>query len=63
MPKAALYTAGAVFAVVSALHWVRYVLDSEITIGGTAFPVSGSLIAGVVAAVLAAWMIFAGRKD
>ncbi len=63
MPKAALYTAGAVFAVVSALHWVRYVLDSEITIGGTAFPVSGSLIAGVVVAVLAAWMIFAGRKD
>ncbi len=62
MPKAALYTVGAVFAVVSALHWVRYVLGSEVTIGGSAFPVSGSLIAGIVAAVLAAWMIFAGRK-
>ncbi len=62
MPKAALYTAGAVFAVVSALHWVRYALDSEITIGGTAFPVSGSLIAGIAAAVPAAWMVFAGRK-
>ncbi len=62
MPKAALYTAGAVFAVVSALHWVRYALGSEITIGGSAFPVSGSLIAGIVAAGLAAWMIFAGRK-
>ncbi len=44
MPKAALYTAGTVFAVVSALHWVRYFLSSEITIAGTAFPVSGSLI-------------------
>ncbi len=62
MPKAALYTAGAVFAVVSALHGVRYAFGSEITIAGSAFPLSGSLIAGIVAAVLAAWMIFAGRK-
>ncbi len=62
MPKAALGTAGTVFAVVSALHWVRYVLGSEVTIAGTAFPVSGSLIGGIVAAVLAAWMIFTGRN-
>ena len=62
MPKTALYTAAAVFVVVSALHWVRYALGSEITIAGTAFPVSGSLIAGIAAAVLAAWMLFAGRK-
>ncbi len=62
MPKVALYTAAAVFAVVSALHWLRYALGSEITIAGTAFPVSGSLIAGIAAAVLAAWMLFAGRK-
>ena len=38
MPKTALYTAAAVFAVVSALHWVRYALGSEITVGGSAFP-------------------------
>ncbi len=62
MPKSALYTAGVIFAVVSTLHWVRYFVGSEITIAGTAFPVSGSLIGGIVAAVLAAWMIFAGRK-
>ena len=62
MSKAALYTAAAVFAVVSALHGVRYALESEITIAGTAFPVSGSLIAGIAAAALAAWMIVAGRK-
>lgn len=62
MPKAALYTAGAVFAVVSALHGVRYALGGEITIGGTAFPLSGSLIAGIAAAALAAWMILAARK-
>ena len=62
MPRAALYTAATVFAVVSALHWVRYALGSEITIAGAAFPVSGSLIAGIVAAILAAWMLFAGHK-
>jgi hypothetical protein len=62
MPKAALYTAGTVFAVVSALHWVRYFLETEIIIGGTVFPISGSLILGIVAAGLAAWMIYASRK-
>jgi hypothetical protein len=62
MPKSALYTAGVIFAVVTALHLVRYFLGSEVSIAGAAFPVSGSLIGGIVAAVLAAWMIFAGRN-
>ena len=62
MPKAALYTAGVIFALVSVLHWLRYAQGSEVTIAGTAFPLSGSLIGGIVAAALAAWMIFAGRK-
>ncbi len=62
MPKAALYTSGIIFALVSALHWLRYALGSEISIGGSAFPVSGSLFLGLVAAALAAWMILAGRK-
>jgi hypothetical protein len=62
MPKAALYTAGVIFALVSALHWLRSALGSEITIGGSAFPVSGSLVLGLVAAALAAWMILAGRR-
>ncbi len=38
MPKSALYTAGVIFAVVSALHLVRYFLGSEVSIAGTAFP-------------------------
>ncbi len=62
MPKAALYTSGVIFALVSALHWLRYALGSEISIGVSAFPVSGSLVLGLVAAALAAWMILAGRK-
>ncbi len=62
MPKAALYTAGVIFTLVSVLHWLRFALGSEISIGGSAFPVSGSLVLGLVAAALAAWMILAGRK-
>ncbi len=62
MPKSALCTAAAIFGLVSLLHWVRYFLGTELTIGSTVFPVTGSLILGVVAAVLAAWMFFAGRK-
>ena len=62
MPKIALYTAAVIFALVSLLHWVRYFLVTDLTIGSTMFPVFGSLILGVVAAVLAAWMLFASRK-
>ncbi len=62
MPKVALTAAAVIFAAVSVLHWVRYFLGTEATIGGSVFPVSGSLIAGIVAAVLAAWMILASRK-
>ncbi len=62
MPKAALYTAGVIFTLVSVLHWLRFALGSEISIGGSAFPVSGSIVLGLVAAALAAWMILAGRK-
>ncbi len=62
MPKLALHTAAAVFALVSLLHGVRFVLGTEVTFGGAVFPVSGALILGIVSAGLAAWMIFAGRK-
>ena len=62
MPKIALYTEAVIFALVSLLHWVRYFLGTDLIIGRTVFPVSGSLVLGVVAAVLAAWMLFASRK-
>ena len=62
MPKVALFAAAIIFALVSALHWIRYFLGTEVTIGDTAFPVSGSLILGIIAAILAGWMIFASRK-
>ena len=62
MPKIALYTAAVIFTLVSLLHWARFFLGTDLMIGSTMFPVFGSLILGVVAAVLAAWMLFASRK-
>ncbi len=57
-----LYTAATVFGLVSLLHWVRYFLRTEITVGSAAIPVSASLIFGIIAAGLAVWMIFASRR-
>lgn len=62
MPRVALYTAAAIFALVSGLHWARYFMGFKIIIDGTTFPGVGSLIIGVVAGILAAWMILAGRR-
>ncbi len=62
MPKVALYTAAVIFAAVSVLHWVRYFLGVEVTIGGAVVSNFTSLILGIVAAVLAVWMILASRK-
>ena len=62
MPKVALYTAAVIFAAVSVLHWVRYFLGAEVTIGGAVVSNFTSLILGIVAAVLAVWMILASRK-
>ncbi len=62
MPKLALHTAGAVFTLVALLHWVRFVLGTQATLGGAVLPVSASLGLGVVSAGLETWMIFASRK-
>ena len=63
MPKMALYTAAVVFALVSLLHWVRYFVGAEITIGRAVFPISGPLIIlGIISAGLATWMILANRR-
>ena len=62
MPKAALFTAAGVFALVSLLHWVRVVMGGALIIGGAAIPVSASVVLGIMTACLAAWMVHAGRK-
>ena len=61
MKKAALITAGGVFALVSAAHWVRYFRAEEIIVGGFAVPVGWSLVLGPIALALAVWMFLAAR--
>ena len=61
MAKIALYTAAVIFAVVSLFHWVRLALGTVIVMGGAEIPLSVSLVAGIVSAGLAVWMIFASR--
>ena len=57
----ALYTAAVIFAIVGIAHWVRYFLGTEFILGATAIPLSVSLIAGIVLALLTVWMVLAAR--
>ena len=62
MKNAALYTAAAVFALVSLAHWVRFFRADEVLIGGFSVPQSWSLVAGLVILALATWMLTAARR-
>ncbi len=62
MKNAALYTAAAVFALVSLAHWFRFFRADKVLIGGFSIPVSWSLAAGLVTLALAAWMLTAARR-
>ncbi len=62
MQKPALYTASVIFTIVGIAHFVRYFLRLEFVIGATAIPLSVSLIAGIVLAVLTGWMVRAARS-
>ena len=59
--KPALITAGCVFSVVSAAHWVRYFRADEVIVSGSVVPVWWSLILGVAILALAVWMFMASR--
>ncbi len=63
MQRSALYTAAVIFAVVSAAHWLRLILGTEIVIGGASIAPWLSFAAGVVSALLALWMAVAGRRS
>ncbi len=62
MQKPALYTASVIFAIVGIAHWVRYFLGAKLVVGSVAMPLSVSLIAGIVLAVLTVWMVRAARS-
>ncbi|MBL6934350.1 MAG: hypothetical protein ISR48_02970 [Alphaproteobacteria bacterium] len=62
MKQTALYTAAVIFVLVSLAHWLRFFLGAEIIIGGTAISQGLSVVAGLVSAALAVWMVMAARK-
>jgi hypothetical protein len=62
MKNSALYTAAAVFGLVSLAHFVRFFCADEILISGYPIPVFWSLIAGIVVLALAGWMFAAARR-
>ena len=63
MQKAALYTSGAIFAVVAAAHLARLAVGFEIVVGGVAAPPWVSFPGALVAALLAVWMVAAARRS
>ena len=62
MEKAALYVSGLFFAAGAIFHAVRLIMGFEITVGGTAVPVWGSLPGALASALLAAWMLVAAQR-
>ena len=63
MQKAALYTSGAVFAVVAVAHVVRLITGLEIVGGGAILPMWVSFLGALIAALLAVWMVVAARRS
>ena len=62
MKNAALFTAGAIFALVSLAHWVRFLQASPVLIGDFQVPVVWSLVGGLITLALAIWMVIAARN-
>jgi len=63
MQKAALYTSGVVFAVVSVSHLVRLIAGIEIVIGGAVLPMWVSLLGALVTGLLAVWMVVTVQRS
>ena len=61
MKNAALFTSGAIFALVSLAHGVRFLQASPVLIGDFQVPVVWSLVAGLLTLAFAVWMIIAAR--
>ncbi len=63
MQKAALYTAGVVFAAVAVAHGVRLTKSLEIVVGGVIVPEWVSFLGALIAVLLACWMVFEARRS
>ncbi len=62
MPKAALYTAAAIFTLVTAAHAFRLFTGLKIIIGEIDVPGWVSIPGVAVAALLAIWMVLSARR-
>ena len=62
MKQTALYTAAALFALFSLAHWIRFFSGAEVIIGSTVISLELSIVAGLISAALAVWMVMAARK-
>lgn len=63
MKRLPLVVAGIIFSIVAIMHLIRIVYHWQILIAGYVIPVSVSVIALVVAIVLAIWMFTSAAKD
>jgi len=61
MQKAALYTSGAVFGLVSAAHVARLATGMEIVAGGVAVPMWVSALGALITGLLCVWTAAAAR--
>ena len=61
MENAALFTSGAIFALVSLAHGVRFFQAAPVLIGDFRVPVVLSLAGGVITLALPVWMVIATR--
>lgn len=58
-----LRVAGAIFALFSVAHVLRLATHLEISIGGQAIPMWPSIIAAIVGAALAVWLLKLGNSQ
>lgn len=58
----ALIVAGLIFSLISVLHVARYFTGLSLIVGTTTVPVTWSLPAAAVSALLAGWMFHASRR-
>ena len=63
MQKAALYTAGTIFAAIAVAHLARLIVGFEVVVGGVVAPPWVSFPGALVAALLAVWMVAAARRS
>ncbi len=63
MQKAALYTAGVVFAAVAVAHGVRLTKGFDIIVGGAMVPEWVSFLGALIAVLLACWMVIEARRS